>query len=401
MSFSAMNAANASPRPSGKRRLRWLPYLAVPALLGLAAWGLRPAPTQVETATVQNGPLSAGVSEEGKTRIRQRYVVSAPVAGNLRRIELKPGAAVIAGQTVLAVIDPLPASPLDPRTRALTLARRDTAAAQVEKSRANLELARRELARFEQMASARSLSTQDLESARMRELSASRDLANTEGALRQAEAELAASEGGTPSAPVTITAEQGGRILSVFQESTRPVAQGTPLLSIGNPCDLEVVVEMLSRDGAALPPNARVEIEQWGGPKPLQGRVRLVEPAAFTKISALGVEEQRVNVVVDILTPLAERESLGDNYRVENRVILWESDHVLKVPSSGLFRHGTGWAAFVIRNDKAELNPVQVGRSSGREVQILEGLREGDRVILYPGDRIQPGLRVEALRVKD
>jgi HlyD family secretion protein len=401
MSLHAMNEQTAPhPRPR-KRRLRWLPYLAALSLLGLAAWGLRPTPAQVETGAVRLGPLSASVSEEGKTRIRQRYVVSAPVSGYLRRIELKPGAPVQAGRTILAVIDPLPASPLDPRTRAQASARRDTAASQVEKSRANLELARRELSRFEQMAAAKSLSTQDLEAARMRELAASRDLAGAEGSLRQAEAELQATGDNAPIAPVTITAQQDGSVLTVFQESTRAVSQGTPLLSIGDPADLEVVVEMLSRDGAALPPQARVEIEQWGGPKPLEGRVRLVEPAAFTKISALGVEEQRVNVVVDITTPLAERRSLGDNYRVENRVILWECDKVLKAPSSGLFRHGDAWAAYVVREGKATLVPVDVGRSNGREMQVLSGLSEGDLVILYPGDRIQPGQRVVSLKVRD
>jgi len=395
-----MTLQNSSTMKPGKRRLRWLSYLAVLALVGLAAWGLRPAPSQVETATAQFGPLNASVSEEGKTRIRQRYVVSAPISGNLRRIVHKPGAEVVAGETVLAVIDPLPASPLDPRTRALTVARRDTAAAQLEKSRANLELARRELRRFEQMAASNTLSTQDLESARMRELIAARDLANAEGSLRLANAELEADSDAVQTQPTTIIAQNSGRILSVLQESTRPVSQGTPLLTIGDPTDLEVVVEMLSRDGAALPPQARVEIEQWGGPKALEGRVRLVEPAAFTKISALGVEEQRVNVVVDIVTPLTERRSLGDNYRVENRVLLWEKERVLKVPSSGLFRHGADWGAYVIRDGRAELVSVRAGHNGGREMEILSGLAEGDQVILYPGDRIRPGQRVTPMQVR-
>jgi len=395
-----MTLQNSSTMKPGRRRLRWLSYLAVLGLLGLAAWGLRPMPSQVETATVQFGPLNASVSEEGKTRIRQRYVVSAPISGNLRRIALKPGAEVVAGETALAVIDPLPASPLDPRTRALTVARRDTAAAQLEKSRANLDLSQRELRRFEQMAASNTLSTQDLESARMRELAAARDLANAEGILRLAEAELEANSDAVPGQPTVIIAQNSGRILSVLQESTRPVSQGTPLLTIGDPSDLEVVVEMLSRDGAALPPQARVEIEQWGGPRPLEGRVRLVEPAAFTKISALGVEEQRVNVVVDIVTPLAERRSLGDNYRVENRVLLWEKERVLKIPSSGLFRHGNDWGAYVIRDGRAELVSVRAGHNGGREMEILSGLAEGEQVILYPGDRIHPGQRVTPMQVR-
>jgi len=189
-----------------------------------------------------------------------------------------------------------------------------------------------------------------------------------------------------------VKANASGRILTVFQESSRVVLQGTPLVEIGDPSDLEVVVEMLSRDGASLAPGAPVELEQWGGPVPLKGRVRLVEPAAFTKISALGVEEQRVNVVVEITTPLAERRSLGDNFRVEARVIVWENAHVLKVPASGLFRRGQEWAAYVVRDGQA-------GRSSGAETQVLDGLKEGDEVVLYPGDRIKDGQRVQPSKV--
>jgi HlyD family secretion protein len=175
--------------------------------------------------------------------------------------------------------------------------------------------------------------------------------------------------------------------------------QGTPLLEIGDPTDLEVVVEMLSRDGAAIAAGAAVSLEQWGGAAPLEGKVRLVEPAAFTKISALGVEEQRVNVVVDITTPLDQRRSLGDNFRVEARVITWESASALKLPVSGIFRLGNEWAAYVVRNGEAKLVPVKAGRSSGTEIQIIDGLKEGDEVILYPGDRIKDGQRVKPTKV--
>jgi HlyD family secretion protein len=198
---------------------------------------------------------------------------------------------------------------------------------------------------------------------------------------------------------VEVRATATGSILHVFQESSRAVTQGTPLLEIGDPTDLEVVVEMLSRDGAALRPGAKAELEQWGGSAPLEGKVRLVEPAAFTKISALGVEEQRVNVVVDITTPVGQRRTLGDNFRVEARVVVWESDHVMKIPSSGLFRRANEWAAFVVRNGRAQLVPVQAGRSSGTEIQILAGLHEGDEVILYPGDRVKDGQRVQPIKV--
>jgi len=236
----------------------------------------------------------------------------------------------------------------------------------------------------------------------MRETAAARVVATAEGALKQVEAELAVTGGPSSreaESPVEVRANASGRVLRVFQESARAVMQGTPLLEVGDPSDLEVVVEMLSRDGAAIAPGAPVALEQWGGPVPLEGKVRLVEPAAFTKISALGVEEQRVNVVVDITTPLEQRRSLGDNFRVEARVITWESASALKLPTSGLFRQGQDWAAFVVRGGEAKLVPVKAGRSSGAEIQIVDGLKEGDEVILYPGDRIKDGQRVKPTKV--
>ncbi len=383
-----------------KTTRRWLLYVVLAGLLVLAFFGLRPPPTPVETARVVTGPLRATVSEEGKTRIKQRYVVSAPVSGQLRRIPFKPGAQVEAGVTTVAVIDPLPASPLDERNRALAEARRDSSRVLLEKSRTSYELARNELRRIDQMYAAKTMSQQDLESAQMRETAAARDVAAAEGAVRSAEAELAVT--GTPEtslAPVEVKANASGLVLHVFQESTRAVAQGTPLLEIGDPTDLEVAVEMLSRDGAAIAPGAPVVLEQWGGATPLEGRVRLVEPAAFTKISALGVEEQRVLVIVDITTPLEQRRSLGDNFRVEARVITWESPNALKLPTSGLFRQGAEWAAYVVRGGVAALVPVKAGKSSGAEVQIVDGLKEGDEVILYPGDRIKDGQRVKPAKV--
>ncbi len=385
--------------PTTKRR--WLPYVVLIVLVVLAGLGLRPHPAPVETARVVTGALRATVSEEGKTRIRQRYVVAAPVSGQLRRIPFKPGAEVESGVTVVAVIDPLPASPLDERNRALAEARRDSTREVLAKSRTSHELARNELRRIEQMFAAKTVSPQELESAQMRETAAARDVATAEGALKQVETELAVTglAGAVVSAPVDVKANATGRVLHVFQESSRAVMQGTPLLEIGDPTDLEVVVEMLSRDGAAIAVGAAVLLEQWGGTAPLEGKVRLVEPAAFTKISALGVEEQRVNVVVDITTPLEQRRSLGDNFRVEARVITWESASALKLPVSGIFRSGNEWAAFVVRGGEAKLVPVKAGRSSGTEVQVTDGLKEGDEVILYPGDRIKDGQRVKPTKV--
>ena len=396
---------------STKTKRGWLLYVILAGLVALAFLGLRPQAAPVETAKVVAGELRATVSEEGKTRIKQRYVVSAPVSGQLRRIPFKPGATVEAGVTVVAVIDPLPASPLDERNRALVEARRASSQVLLEKSRMTLELSRSELRRISQMFQANTVSPQDLESAQMRETAAAREVAAADGALKQAEAELQATaldggpaslraDGSQPTVPpIEVKANASGVVLHVFQESVRAVMQGTPLLEIGDPTDLEVVVEMLSRDGAAIAAGAPVALEQWGGPVPLEGKVRLVEPAAFTKISALGVEEQRVFVVVDITTPLEQRRSLGDNFRVEARVITWESASALKLPSSGLFRQGRDWAVYVVRGGEAKLVPVKVGRSSGAETQVTDGLKEGDEVILYPGDRIKDGQRVKPTKV--
>jgi HlyD family secretion protein len=383
---------------SSPSKRRWLPYVLGLALIVALGFGLRPKPAPVETALAATGPLRATVSEEGKTRIKQRYVVSSPVTGQLRRVPFKPGATVAAGD-VVAVIEPMAASPLDTRSRALAEARRDSAVASLEKTRAAHALSISELKRVQRMFDAGTVSPQDIENAQLRETTASREIVAAEGALRAAVAELAVVGPDTVPALIEVRAPVAGRVLHVFQESERPVTAGTALLDAGDPADLEVVIELLSRDGAALAPGARVELEQWGGPKPLEARVRLVEPAAFTKISALGVEEQRVNVVADIITPVAERASLGDNFRVEARVIVWETENTLKVPVSALFRRGSESAAYVVRGGKAVLLPVVAGRSSGSEVQVLKGLTAGDEVILYPGDRVSDGQRVKPVKI--
>jgi HlyD family secretion protein len=188
-------------------------------------------------------------------------------------------------------------------------------------------------------------------------------------------------------------------VLRVFEENARTVTAGTPLVEVGDPADLEVVIEVLSRDGAAIPAGAPVEFEQWGGGEPLRGRIRLIEPAAFTKVSALGVEEQRVNAIADLLTPPDQRRNVGDSFRVEARIVVWEAKDALKVPAGALFRHGEQWAAFVVEDGHARLRPVKAGRSSGTETQVLEGLKTGDEVILYPGSRVKDGQRVARLQL--
>ncbi|HEY9172946.1 MAG TPA: efflux RND transporter periplasmic adaptor subunit [Verrucomicrobiae bacterium] len=402
--------SSAQPSPTARRNhrrrsQRWLPWLGGALLVALILYGFRPQPIPVETARVAEGTLRATVNEEGKTRIKQRYVVSAPVAGHLRRIPFKAGAEVVAEQTVLAVIDPVSPALLDARNRALAEARRDTAIANLEKARAAHRFATSELQRVRRLYEAKTVSLQELEPVEWRETAAAKDEAAAVSALRQVEAELAEfalpaeATASPPQAPIEVKAPSSGRILHVFEESTRVVAPGTPLVQIGDPSDLEAVIEVLSRDGATIAPGAKVELEHWGGSVPLLARVRLVEPAAFTKISALGVEEQRVNVIADLVTPVEQRPSLGDNFRVEARIVVWEADRVLKVPAGALFRRGRDWAAFVLAKGRAALRRVQVGRSSGTEMQVLDGLAAGEEVILYPGDRVREGQRVKPIQI--
>jgi HlyD family secretion protein len=388
-----------------RRPRRWLPYAGAALVVAILVAGLWPQPVPVETARATLGTLRATIDEEGKTRLKQRYVVSAPVSGLLRRIDLKPGGEVRAGETVIAVIDPLPPAMLDARSRALAEARRDAAVANLDKTRAAHRFAVSELRRFEKLYADRTVPTQEIETVQLRESAAAKDKAAAESALREVEAELAefapGSEGKPNSsrAPAEVKSPAGGCVLRVMEESARVVVAGTPLLEVGDPKELEVVIEVLSRDGATIAPGATVELEQWGSGEPLQARVRLVEPSAFTKVSALGVEEQRVNVIADLITPPEQRRGLGDNFRVEARIIVWETDRTLKVPSGTLFRQGTQWAVFVVSDGRARLRLVAVGRASGAETQIVQGLKEGEAAILYPGDRVRDGQRVREVEI--
>jgi HlyD family secretion protein len=359
----------------------------------------------VETVAVTPGKLRATVNEEGKTRIKQRYTISAPVTGQIRRIPYKAGAEVKAAATILAVIEPVAPGLLDARSRAAAEARRDAAAANLEKARTAHTFASSERRRFEKLNADKTVSVQELEAAQMRDDSALKEETATAGALRQAEAELAEftsggqSSSGADCVPIEVKAPSDGLVLRVFEENSRVVTAGTPLVEIGDPSDLEVVIDVLSRDGAAIKPGAKIDFEEWGGAEPLEGRVRLVEPAAFTKVSALGVEEQRVNVIADLVTPPEQRRNLGDNFRVEARIEVWQADEVIKVPAGALFRQEEQWAAFVVVNGRAQFRRVNAGRSSGAETQVLEGLKAGEVVILYPGSRVKDGHRVKVIKI--
>lgn len=393
---------NSAPR----RRRRWLPVTMGLVVAGAIIFGLWPKPIPVETAVASKGRLRATVNEEGRTRVRNRYMVASPITGQLRRITLDPGDPVAAGKTVVAVLDPVLPGPLDARSRAAAEARRASAVASVEKARVAHDFAQTELARFEKLFRDGAVAIQDLDAAKLRAEQAARELASAEGHLKQVEAEL--TEFGTNQTvldsanqriPVEITAPANGCVLRVFEKSARVVTAGTPLLEIGDPADIEVVIEVLSRDGAAISPGTRVFLEQWGGSAPLEARVRVVEPAAFTKISALGVEEQRVNVIADIVTPPEQRRGLGDGFRVEARIVMWEGENILKVPAGALFRRGQEWHLFVLVNGRAELRTVKVGHSSGAETEIVDGVNEGETVIVYPGDRVREGRRVRPIQI--
>jgi HlyD family secretion protein len=398
-----------------KNLRRRLLQLAVGLLAaGLLAYSFWPRPMEVDAARVVRGPLRVTVDKDGKTRIKERYVVSAPLAGRLQRISLRPGDRVLAGTTVLAVIEPGDPALLDDRARTEVEARvgaaeatRKQAGTKLERARVAYAAATRELERLRRLVAGTEVSPQDLEAARYKERMFQEEFKTAQFAVQIADFELglarAALTRTRPRSPgdaenwrFEIPAPIGGRVLRVFQESSAVVTPGQRLLEVGDPADLEVEVDVLSSDAVKITPGAKAFLEHWGGDEPLLGQVRLVEPSGFLKISALGVEEQRVNVILDFLDPPAKRARLGDAYRVEARIVIWSADDVLKAPAGALFRHGEDWAIFAIENGRAQLRRVQVGRSNALETEITAGLEEGTKVILHPGDKIQEGSRVAA-----
>ncbi len=408
-------------KSSLRKILLFLFGVAIVAAVGL---GLVPEPALVDFADVEQGDLRVTVDQDGKTRIRERYVVSAPLAGRLLRIDLDPGDAVEAGETLLATIEPRDPELLDARTIAQAEAREKAAQASLEKMGpileemiAGKEFAEAELKRLRDARSenARAVSTSDIErkllafrtrSALLRSARHNEEIAQFE--LDQAHAALIHSR---PSYQPTLGPEEAseqsgnrnfsirspidGRVLRVFQESSAVVISGTSLLELGDPTDLEVEIDVLSRDAVKIRPEALVLLEHWGGEKTLQGRVRLVEPAAFTKISTLGVEEQRVNVIVSLVDPPQDRIALGDGFRVEARIIVAEAEGVLKVPTSALFRVGEDWAVFHVVDGVAREQLVELGLQNGLAAEVTGGLSLGDTVIVHPGDNIEDGSTVE------
>lgn len=378
------------------------------AVAGGLAFGFWPRPVPVETATVSRGPMRVVVEEEGKTRVRERYVIAAPIPGRLRRITLKVGDAIAAGQT-LAVIEPALSAALDPRTRAEAQARLAAAEAALlaaqenaRASAAQAELARQTLKRIAGLHGAGFVSPQALDQARTEAARSQAAQAAAEQQVRVARfqrdtaraALLEAGENSGAGGLFRVRSPVAGRVLRIQRDSEGPVAAGQPLLEVGDPNDLEVEVEVLSTQAVRIPPGARVEFDRWGGP-PLEGRVRLVEPTGFTKVSALGVEEQRVRVIADFTSPREAWQNLGDGYRVEARFVVWEGRDVLQIPASSLFRHDSGWAVFRVDKGRARLAPVTLGQRAGLTVEVTAGLAPGDAIVSHPDDKVADGTRIK------
>ncbi len=384
--------------------------LLATAVLVLLVWGFWPAPVLVDSGTAGRAPLSVTVEEEGKTRVKDRYVISAPVAGYLQRVRLEVGDTVAQGQT-LALMEPLRPEVLDPRSRARAEAQVAAARAAVSSAEQQVQAARAESGyansdheRKQQLFAKSLVSREALDQAATHAREAEAQLRSAIFAVDVARHELKAAEtalqysiagnGDGELETVAIRAPVASSVLQIHHESEGVVATGEPLLAIGDPAALEIAVDVLSADAVRIQPGTPVELLRWGGPEILEAVVRTVEPTGFTHISALGVEEQRVWVVADLVSPRSEWEQLGDGYRVEARFVLWHDEDVLQIPTSALFRHGEDWAAFVIDAGKARLVRLDIGHGNGLVTQILDGIEPGTRVILHPDDRIADGVRV-------
>jgi HlyD family secretion protein len=395
--------------------VRWVKRLFLLAIAaGIAAsigLALMPQPVEVDIATIVRGPLQVTVNEDGVTRIREKYVVSSPLAGRLMRIDLRAGDEVVAGKTVLARMQPTDPTLLDPREIARANARVKAAEgrleqtkAQLDRAKAALDFAESDQARVLKLAAGSAAAQDRVDATRLafREKTEEYRVARfaEEIARYELELERAALLRTQPSEPngesgdFLIHAPITGRVLRVFQESAAVVTAGASLLELGDPQDLEMVVDVLSTDAVKIVPGAAVSIEQWGGDQALKGTVRLVEPSGFTKLSALGVEEQRVNVIVDFNDPIEARRTLGDGFRIEARISEWESPDVLSVPTSAMFRDHGDWSVFVVDGTRAVQRTVKIGHSNGLQAEVLEGLNAGERVVVHPSDEVASGVEV-------
>lgn len=376
-------------------------YLAI-AAAGVAAlvYAFRSQPTLVETSRVSRGPLSVSVDEDGETRIRDRYTITTPVDGRIRRVLLEEGDSIRAG-AVIAHIDP---GVLDARGREQATAHlreledaRSEATLRVTQARTELAQATRDRDRTDRLVAEGALARRDSEVADMTVRLRAAELEAATLRVQELEHEVEGARaalleaGRNGATPVTVRAPITGRVLRVLGRDERVAPAGTPIVELGDPADMDVSIQVLSTDAVSVHPGAPVSIEGWGGARPLTAGVRRVEASAFTKVSALGVEEQRVEVIAWIEHPPP---TLGDRYRVRVHIVTWESEDVLQMPVSALARDGRGWYVYVVRDERARRRDVEVGHRNDRQAEIRMGLAEGDIVVQYPSDRISDGTRV-------
>ena len=402
----------------------WLKRVSWTAVAGVAVAGLVwfawPAPLAVDIATITKGPMEVTVDDDGKTEVRHVYTVSAPVAGKVLRISHPHGEdavsrhvgdQVTANETVVAVMQPMVPSFIDFRSREETeaaVAAADAAVKYAESEVRRLEAAvtfyRAEFERADALVRTRTISAEAHDKAKF-------DVQNNEASLASAKAQVevwqsvraslaarllnpsSATEPTDPACCVKLRAPVSGRVLKIIQESEAVVQAGTPLIEIGNPLDLDVVADLLSTDAVQIKPGSPVRIDGWGG-SPIRARVTRIDPAGFLKVSALGIEEQRVHVVIDFVDPPEAWSRLGHDYRVTVHVTVWSSENALTVPVGALFRSGERWAVFAVRDGRARLTPIDVGHRNNRLAEVVSGLAAGDRVVQHPSDRIKEGAPV-------
>jgi HlyD family secretion protein len=408
------------------RKLLWLAALFAAGALVYS--GLRSKPVEVDLGDIARGPLLVTVNEDGVTRIRDPYLISAPLAGRLLRVELEPGDTIAKGDTV-AAIDPGEPDLLDARSEAETQARVSAAEAAYHRTQSQLEVAKaeydqaqryfeRDQGRFEQgnISAATLEDTQhalriargNLAAAQSTQEMARFDLEQAKAALVHSQS-ISTPESGPGTRQFEIHSPIDGVVLRRFQESSAVIPIGERILEIGNPRDLEVRIDVLSQDAVRIQPGQRVIVEHWGGEFDLVAWVRRVEPSAFTKVSALGVDEQRVWVYAAFAAPESAEQGqigdqtgsdrnppqLGDAFRIEARIVVWERDDVLKVPAGALFRDGASWAVYRLGpGGAAEKVAIEIGQRNDLEAEVLGGLNAGDRVVLHPGDKVAPGVRL-------
>ncbi len=393
--------------------LRQHPAIAVSTLviIALLAWGFWPQAVMVEAVAATRASLAVTIEEEGRTRVIDRYIVSAPVDGVACRVQLEVGDPVEQGQILLG-ITPLESQVLDPRSRAQASARVSAAESALRAAReqaqaaiAAKEFAAAELERLRPLIEEGLVSRETFDRAETEAKTSAAAKRSAEFNVEVAGYDLeaarttleysAASASGVPAERVAVRSPIDGRILKVHHECEGAVRTGQPLLEVGDPTALEIEVDVLSADAVKIKPGMQVLFDRWGGEQPLQGRVRNIEPVGFTKISALGVEEQRVLVISDFTSPAEQWQRLGDGYRVEAQFILWQQADVLQVPASSLFRYQQGWAVFVIEGNRASRREIELGQRNGLTAQIVAGLEAGEMVINHPSDAVEDGKSVK------